>query len=139
MNNLSNKLVSEFASYRADLNNLHPLASFKGLKMHESDGLGHPLIRIDDSEFGADLIKFDPGKGVKAHRHQGDHILVVLHGEGVLILDGDKIKLSPGVIYGVPSASVHAIQADSELSLISIGNKHVDVACKKRLEVVDKY
>lgn len=103
-------------------------------QMAHSDGRGLRLAKL--GRFGADLIRFAPGKGVGTHTHPGDHVLIVTGGTGWVDYDGVPYRLEPGVCYLVPGSVPHAIRAESELSLISIANDHRDVASEARLEVV---
>lgn len=101
-------------------------------QMAKSDGTGKRLLK--DGPFGADLIRFAAGKGVRSHVHPGDHMLFVLSGNGILTFDGQQHAMYPGFCYFVPGTVPHAIEADSELTLLSIANQHIDVASDDRLE-----
>lgn len=48
------------------------------IQMHNSDGTALPLL--DYKGFRADIIRFDAGKGVATHTHEGDHFLFVIKG-----------------------------------------------------------
>jgi len=104
------------------------------VQMADSDGTAMPLVKLN--EFGADLIRFAPGKRVGLHTHQGDHILVVVSGTGVLTFRGERHALYAGVVYLVPGSVPHAIDAETELSIIAVGNDHRDAGAEDRLEVV---
>lgn len=103
------------------------------IQMAHSDGTAQPLVKLD--RFGADLIRFSPGKRVQSHTHAGDHILAVLSGEGWLTFDGHRYPLAAGTIYLVPGSVPHAIDATTELSIIATGNDHRDVGAEDRLEI----
>lgn len=104
------------------------------IQMAHSDGTAQPLVKLD--RFGADLIRFAPGKGVQSHTHAGDHILAVVSGWGWLTFDGRRYPLISGTIYLVPGSVPHAIDATTELSIIAVGNDHRDAGAEDRLEVV---
>jgi quercetin dioxygenase-like cupin family protein len=104
------------------------------ISMHNSDGTGQPLVAL--GEFGADIVRFGPGQGVGSHTHEGDHILFVLSGEGVLTYSGDRYKLYPGLCYLVPGNLSHAIQSESELVLIAVGNRHYPIGSDRRMTPV---
>ena len=137
MNINISELHAKFANHNIDDNSLEPLSDFKALQMHCSQGLGHPLVRIEESLFGADLIKFKSGERVKLHKHKGDHILLVLSGIGRLVIESEFLKLEPGIIYAVPSQARHSIESEEDLYLLSIGNNHFPVDSPKRLEPVE--
>jgi mannose-6-phosphate isomerase-like protein (cupin superfamily) len=92
------------------------------VRMKNSDGTGMPLLRY--GEFGADVIRFRSGEGVQTHVHEGDHILFVLRGRGILTFAGEEHSLYPGLCYLVPGAVDHAILASENLVLIAVGNQH---------------
>lgn len=117
------------------------LISFRGnqpVHMSHSDGTALPLL-VDDSlpaKFGADIIRFEAGKGVGLHTHVGAHILLVTKGKGTLTYHTEKHQMFEGMIYLVPSNVPHAIDAETELVLIAIGNDHQPADSESRLEVV---
>ncbi len=100
--------------------------------MHASDGTAWKLVKNGD--FGADLIRFPAGGGVGMHTHPGDHILIVSSGTGWVLHGDDKTWLYPGACYLVPGSVPHAIQADTELTMVSVANKHVDAESSGRLD-----
>ena len=126
------------------------LESFSGeqpIKMKHSDGTARPLV-VDDSainKFGADIVRFEAGKGVGLHTHVGAHILLVTKGTGILTygckhgLDGpaeEQHEMFPGMIYLIPSNMPHAIKAITELVLVAVGNDHKPADSEERLDVV---
>jgi quercetin dioxygenase-like cupin family protein len=104
------------------------------IQMCNSDGTGEPLVKID--KFGADVIRFAPGKGVMNHTHEGAHILFAIKGTGFVEYDGIDYALEPGVCYLVPSMVDHAIKATTELILIAVGNDHRALDSIERMEPV---
>jgi quercetin dioxygenase-like cupin family protein len=103
-------------------------------QMANSDGTGEPLIAANG--FGADVIRFAGEKGVQPHVHEGDHILFVLAGEGVLSYESERHHLYPGLCYFVPGDVVHAIDAKSDLVMIAVGNRHQPVDAESRMTPV---
>jgi quercetin dioxygenase-like cupin family protein len=106
-------------------------------QMSQSDATGHPLLK--HGKFGADLIRFEPGKKVGPHTHPGSHILVCLAGRGVVWYDGEELELRPGVCYLIPEYAPHAVychpKSGESLILMAIGNDHRDVDSSDRLRV----
>ena len=133
----------------AESNLLSPIIGVQPIKMQNSDGTAQPLV-LDDStqnNFGADIVRFAPGTGVRLHTHVGAHILLVTAGTGTLIYrttgQGDGITderhpMFPGMIYLVPSNVPHAIEATTQLVLIAIGNDHKPANSLERLRIVGK-
>lgn len=104
------------------------------IQMCNSDGTGTPLLRY--KHFGADVIRFGAGEGVKNHVHEGDHILFVVKGEGFVEYHGKDTPLYPGLCYLVPGNVDHAIKATTELILIAVGNNHRTLDSIERMELV---
>jgi quercetin dioxygenase-like cupin family protein len=92
------------------------------LTMSSSDATARILVETTTGEFGADLLRFPAGGRVPMHTHVGDHVLIVIRGDGVLKTGGDDMSLEPGLIYLVESNVPHEIVATTELVLIAIGN-----------------
>lgn len=112
---------------------MHAPAGRLPVQMAKSQGTALPLLKSGD--FGADLIRFAPGEGVAEHTHPGDHILVCISGEGWVDYDGEPTRLEPGVCYYVPGAVRHAIRSESELTLLSVANAHIDAGSPQRLDL----
>lgn len=105
------------------------------IQMCHSDGKGIPLINHD--HFGADLIKFEAGKGVRMHVHPGAHILIVYEGYGVLGYYEETHRLEPGLIYLIPGNVPHSIDADTDLVLMAVGNDHRPLDSEERLALTE--
>jgi len=103
-------------------NQLHISTGERQIKMCNSDGTGEPLV--SSNEFGADIIRFAANEGVGNHTHEGDHILLVLSGKGIVEYNGVEYGLFPGLCYLIPGAVDHAIKAETDLVLIAVGNNH---------------
>ena len=108
------------------------------LQMHESDGTALSLV-LDDTtakKFGADVVRFAPGTGVRLHKHVGAHVLMVTKGTGILTYENEKYEMFPGMIYLVPSNVPHAISATTELVLVAVGNDHRPADSAERLDII---
>lgn len=103
----------------------------RSITMCHSDGTGEPLL--SHNNFGADIIRFPAGKGVNTHIHDGDHILFVLSGSGILEFGPEEHELYPGLCYLVPGNIEHAIKAKEDLVLIAVGNDHRPLDSNTRL------
>lgn len=106
------------------------------VQMQHSDGTGAPLLKRNG--FGSDIIRFAAGEGVKSHTHEGDHMLFVIKGEGVVEYDGVDHPLKPGVCYFVDGNVPHAIRAETELTLIAVGNDHRPLDSEARLTPIEQ-
>lgn len=119
----------------ANGNNLTVKTGQRPFLMACSDATGEPLLTT--GKFGCDIIRFAPGEGVGAHTHEGNHILLVLHGEGCVIWNDCRYQLSPGLAYLIEGKVVHAIEANSELILMAIGDDHRPVDSVERMTPVE--
>jgi len=125
--------ISRWANIATD-GTLDVPSGVRPIQMCSSDGTGAPLVKT--GTFGADVIRFGPGKGVTNHTHEGAHILFVIKGSGFVEYEGVDHALEPGVCYLVPSMADHAIKATTELVLIAVGNDHRALDSQDRLELV---
>jgi quercetin dioxygenase-like cupin family protein len=106
------------------------------IKMRNSDGTGSPLFSFKG--FGADIIRFAANEGVMNHTHEGDHILFVIKGTGIVEYNGVENPLYPGLSYLIPGQVDHAIRAKEDLVLIAVGNNHRPLDSKERMTPIYK-
>ena len=65
------------------------------------------------------LNAFEPGQGHSLHSHAGmDKVYHVLEGEGVFLLEGEEVPMSPGVMLVAPEDVPHGIRNDSDQRLL---------------------
>ena len=105
-------------------------------KMHASDGTGERMFKL--GKFGADAIRFPAGGGVKAHTHAGAHLLLVREGRGwVDYQEAGKPwqshRLDVDGWYVIPGNMPHAIRAETNLVLLSVGDDHQPLDSTARL------
>jgi quercetin dioxygenase-like cupin family protein len=133
---------AEWAEFLSDADALKSLSGEMPIHMSHSDGTALPLLLDSSGEknFGADIIRFEAGKGVSLHKHVGSHILLVTKGEGILTYQPEEVNerhpMFPGMIYLIPSNVAHSIDATTELVLIAIGNDHRSAETDERLDLV---
>jgi quercetin dioxygenase-like cupin family protein len=138
MKNNTELQQANWADFNKETNQLKSFTGKQPLTMAHSDGTALPLL-VDTSlpaNFGADIIRFDAGKGVSLHKHIGSHILMVTKGTGILTYNSNTYPMFEGMIYLIPSNIPHAISAETELVLVAIGNDHQTADSETRLEIV---
>jgi len=59
-----------------------------------------------------------PGQHIHAHVHAGDHIWVVLEGEGTFLGDGGPQPLQPGVTLVAPQGQSHGVENSGSQGLV---------------------
>lgn len=105
------------------------------LQMQNSQAMGIPLVL--DKFFGADMLVFQPWETTETHTHEGDHILFVVSGSGILIFDGALNVIYEGDCYFVPGSVPHKVSASGEtLYLLSVANYHQPVDSQVRSALV---
>lgn len=63
-----------------------------------------------------------PGQHIHSHVHAGDHVWVVLEGDGLFLSETESRKVTSGTILHAPAGEPHGIEnsADSGLVFVSI-------------------
>jgi quercetin dioxygenase-like cupin family protein len=74
------------------------------------------LVKAPTYTVGAVAVK----DGIKAHRHKdGDHVIYIVSGQGVMTHGDQTITLKPGMVVHVPKGVVHSLKAQGgELTLL---------------------
>lgn len=114
------------------------LQIYRGLHerpMAHSLASGTPLV--SNGRLGADLIRVRGGTGFEPHTHPGDHLLVVLAGEGTITYKGKVYPTNAGQIYMVEGAVPHAVGAITDHVIMSIGSPHMPVDSPDRMKPVE--
>lgn len=125
------KLQTALWAQQDDEGRLQITGQPRDIQMCNSDGTGNPLFAYKG--FGADVIRFAAGKGVQNHTHDGDHILFVILGDGIVEYNGVENPLYPGLSYLIPGSVDHAIRAHTDLVLIAVGNQHQPLDSEARM------
>jgi mannose-6-phosphate isomerase-like protein (cupin superfamily) len=82
----------------------------------ELDGLGRgrpaasrPLVKMPEYTVNAVAVNVE----IPTHRHEdGSHVLYIVSGRGMLVLDGKTIGLKPGLVVHIPKGIDHSIKAE---------------------------
>lgn len=107
----------------------------RAVKMHNSPATGAGLIT--NGKLGADIIRVPAGKGFAPHTHPGDHLLIVLGGEGTITYDGRIYPTMAGQIYMVEGAKPHAVGALTDHVILAVGSPHRPVDSEDRMALVE--
>lgn len=78
---------------------------------------------IIDSAKNALTIKVTLNAGNKMHYHYHEHrdeSYTVIKGKGRLVIDGEEISLTPGVVVQIPRLKKHTVIADEDIVLIEV-------------------
>lgn len=68
----------------------------------------------------------EPGQVIKPHDHDGDHLWVVVEGEGRFLTDATETMVKAGTIVFAPEGESHGMAADTRLIFVSVsaGGEH---------------
>jgi quercetin dioxygenase-like cupin family protein len=76
------------------------------------------VLLPDSREFSADVVNFGKGVRNKFHAHDGEQILTVTSGKGIIATEAERRVIKPGDIVIIPAGEKHwhgAVE-DSEFS-----------------------
>lgn len=60
------------------------------------------------------------GQHIHPHEHEGDHIWLVLEGEGVFLGDGGPRPVTPGTVLVAPQGQAHGIENRGTVGLVFV-------------------
>jgi quercetin dioxygenase-like cupin family protein len=115
------------------------------------DDLGHPLHGIrgrsgvaatvqNQHRIGLDLIELAPGTAFPLHVHAGDHLLYVLAGQGLVLVDAAAHAIQAGDCIYIPAEYPHSVSnppgGGEALVLLTVGYPHRHVGASDRMRVV---
>lgn len=103
--------------------------------MAHSESTGEAAVT--NGTLGGDIIRLAAGTGFAPHTHPGDHLLVVLAGEGTVTYEGKIYPTRAGEVYMVEGAKAHAVGAITDHVILAIGHPHKPVGSEERLTLVD--
>lgn len=86
------------------------------------------ILVPDSKEFNLNIVNFGKGVRNKLHAHNGEQILIVTAGKGIVATEKEERVVTPGDIIFVPAGEKHwhGATKDSEFSHIYVsrsGNK----------------
>lgn len=91
---------------------------------------------VSNGTIGADIIRLAAGTAFTPHTHPGDHILIVVGGEGTLTYQGKVYPTRAGDIYMIAGSSPHAVGAITDHVIIAVGSPHMPIDSPYRMALV---
>jgi quercetin dioxygenase-like cupin family protein len=73
---------------------------------------------------GVDHISVPAGRGFAPHTHPGDHLLIIIKGDGTITTHGRIYPTHEGQVYFVPGNDTHAVGAITEHHILAVGSPH---------------
>ena len=99
-----------------------------------SSATGEPLV--SNGLIGADIIRLAAGTAFAPHTHEGDHLLIVVGGEGTITYRGKVHPTCAGDIYMVEGSTPHAVGAITDHVIIAVGAPHAPIDSPRRMSLV---
>jgi quercetin dioxygenase-like cupin family protein len=66
------------------------------------------------------LFAFDAGQGLSEHTSPYDATVLVLEGEGTMVIGGRKVKAGPGDLVIMPAGVPHDVRAEARFKMLLI-------------------
>lgn len=80
---------------------------------------------VTNGYIGVDLINVPDGGGFAPHTHPGDHLLIIVRGEGTITYDGRIYGTRAGQVYLIEGAIPHAVGGVSGgHAILAVGAPH---------------
>lgn len=83
-------------------------------------------VIVKDEKRQAVLICLAAGTELKSHKAGHDGLITVIEGQGIFTLEGQAIKLEPGVLIDMAANAVHAVKATTDLAFLKVVESHDD-------------
>ncbi len=103
--------------------------------------IGACATKVDGTDIGIDLMKMSPGSAFPIHEHDGDHILYVMSGEGIIFINGQDHEVKQGDTIFIPAEYPHGVRteisAPEPLVLLAFGHPHKHLEAKDRMKHPD--
>lgn len=117
------------------VNNEQLLSISLGLRpfhMAHSNATGESLV--SNGHLGVDIIRLSAGDGFVPHIHPGDHLLIVVGGQGTITYDGKIYPTKAGQVYMIEGKVPHAVGAITDHVILAVGSPHRPVDALDRME-----
>jgi quercetin dioxygenase-like cupin family protein len=88
-------------------------------KVSYNDEKANKVILTECAHARTTLWCLKQGQHIHPHVHAGDHVWVVLEGEGLFLSDGsDNLPVRPGTILSAPAGISHGIENTGSAGLV---------------------
>lgn len=104
------------------------------VSVEQSPATGEALV--SNGQLGADLIRLAAGEGFAPHTHPGDHLLLVLAGEGTITYRGMVHPTHAGEIFLIAGQEPHAVGAITDHVILAVGSPHRAIDALDRMALV---
>lgn len=88
-------------------------------KVCYNDEKANKVVLTECAHARTTLWCLKPGQHIHPHVHAGDHVWVVLEGEGVFLSEGQEVlPISPGTILSAPAGISHGVNNTGSAGLV---------------------
>jgi len=88
-------------------------------KISYSDEKANKVVLAEGIHARTTLWCLKPGQHIHPHVHAGDHVWIVLEGEGLFLSEGQKaLPISPGTILSAPTGISHGVENTGATGLV---------------------
>ena len=88
-------------------------------KVNYSDEKACKVVLAECNHARTTLWCLKPGQHIHPHVHAGDHVWIVLEGEGTFLSEGQENRpISPGTILSAPAGISHGVENTGSAGLI---------------------
>jgi len=85
-----------------------------------SDGAIVSKTLLDRKSGTLTLFAFDAGQGLSEHTSPYDATVLVLDGEGTMVIGGRRVKAGPGELVIMPAGVPHDVRAEKRFKMLLI-------------------
>lgn len=101
----------------------------------QSAATGEALV--SNGMLGADVIRLAAGEAFAPHTHPGDHLLIVIGGEGTVTYGGKIYPTRAGQIYMIEGQTPHAVGAITDHVILAVGCPHKTIDADDRMTLTE--
>lgn len=84
-----------------------------------SDEKANKVVLTDCNHARTTLWCIKPGQHIHPHVHAGDHVWIILEGEGLFLSEGqDNRPIKPGTILSAPAGVSHGVENNGSEGLV---------------------
>ncbi|MBW2689289.1 MAG: cupin domain-containing protein [Deltaproteobacteria bacterium] len=88
-------------------------------KISYNDEKANKIILTECTHARTTLWCLNPGQHIHPHVHAGDHVWIVLEGEGLFLSDGlEPLPINPGTILSAPTGISHGVENTGNAGLV---------------------
>lgn len=92
---------------------------------------------VSNGVLGVDILRVAAGEGFAPHTHPGDHLLIIVGGQGTITYGGRVYPTHAGQVYLISGAVPHAVGAITDHVILAVGVPHKAADDPQRMSLVE--